>query len=204
MWLRPHKGERIPHSRRRAGGRGEASLRLLLILGIAPVGRALTGLLSLLDGSLCLTRGDELEVEVAALQVEPCAQLVVHVHALDVVGGEGLHGRLGGRVLGGGYRLGTLAGDAGGEASQVAQLDGVALGDGLLDVRGIMVCGCSTFCFYVDALTDMRSFGAPARDVVAACPLHKVRQTTVLDMLLNDLQIIKIDGLTIASEETNS
>ena len=107
-------------------------LGFVVAVVVAPVGAALTLLLGLLGGSLCLATGGELEVEVVALEVEATAQFVVHVDILDVSLREGLHGR-DGVALGVGTGQCALAGDGGGEATQVAQLDGVALGDGLLD-----------------------------------------------------------------------
>ena len=99
---------------------------------LAPVGALLALLLRLLGGSLRLARGGELEVEVLALEVQACAQLVVHVDVLDVRLGEHLHGRDGlALFVHAGQR--AFAGDGGCEATQVAQLDGVAFGDGLLD-----------------------------------------------------------------------
>ena len=73
-----------------------------------------------------------LEVEVVALEVETGADFVVHVHGLDVGLGEGLHGGDGVAVLVHAGQ-GTLAGDTGSEAAQVAEHYGIAFGDGLLD-----------------------------------------------------------------------
>jgi len=110
--------------------------RLIAILiirsGIAPVGAFLTLLLGLLGGGLCLAAGDVLEVEVLALEVEAGAELVVHVDLLDVGLGEHLHGGLG-VAFGIHTGQGALAADAGGEAAEFAEQDGVAFGDGLLD-----------------------------------------------------------------------
>ena len=104
----------------------------LLFRVVAPAGAALTLLLGALGGSLSLAAGGVLEVEVVALEVETGAEFVVHVHGLDVVLGEGLHGGDGVAVL---VHAGqcTFAGDGGREAAQVAERHGVAFGDGLLD-----------------------------------------------------------------------
>ena len=105
------------------GGGGE-SLTSCLLGVLRPVGAGATFILGLEGCGLGLARGGLLELGVATQVIEALAGVVLHVHALDVRGREGV---LCGRAF---------AGDAGSEGADSAQDHLVALQDELAHAHG--------------------------------------------------------------------